>query len=284
LNQADFSNDSWIQNVVFAGWNSFIIAFTNEGRTWHCHLNEEKILPDDKAAVNRLTHVALVLEPAKARFYLDGRLIGVKELNAPLPPAQGRVFLGCYGDKTSCLNGRLYAVRFSTTARYKSNFIPHRRFEADKETLALYHFDEGAGNTLRDSSGNGYDGTISGAKWVRVDAAEPTKAKDEIALVHKFEGHTGPVGAVDVSPDGRLALSAGMDEVPRLWDLQTGKVLHGLRGHRTHTRAARFSPDGKLAATGDSAGVVLIWDVRTGKELHRLNAPPRTLWDRLLYR
>ena len=32
--------------------------------------------------------------------------------------------------------------------------------------MALYHFDEGSGDVLQDSSGNGHDGKIVGAKWV----------------------------------------------------------------------------------------------------------------------
>jgi hypothetical protein len=37
--------------------------------------------------------------------------------------------------------------------------------------LALYHCDEGKGETLRDSSGQGHHGKIVGAKWVRVDGS-----------------------------------------------------------------------------------------------------------------
>jgi len=32
--------------------------------------------------------------------------------------------------------------------------------------VAEWHFDEGAGSVLKDSSGNGNDGTIYGATWV----------------------------------------------------------------------------------------------------------------------
>ena len=35
--------------------------------------------------------------------------------------------------------------------------------------MALYHFDEGSGDVLKDSSGNGHDGKIVGAKWVKLD-------------------------------------------------------------------------------------------------------------------
>ena len=59
------------------------------------------------------------------------------------------------------------AARISSIARYAGDFTPRMRFEPDKDTLALYHFDEGEGDELQDSSGNGHHGTIVGAKWVR---------------------------------------------------------------------------------------------------------------------
>jgi hypothetical protein len=37
--------------------------------------------------------------------------------------------------------------------------------QADANTVALWHFDEGAGTTTADASGNGNDGTINGATW-----------------------------------------------------------------------------------------------------------------------
>ena len=58
-------------------------------------------------------------------------------------------------------------VRISNTARYLDDFDPPRRFEPDKNTLALYHFDEGSGETVHDASGNGHDGKIVGVpEWV----------------------------------------------------------------------------------------------------------------------
>ena len=37
---------------------------------------------------------------------------------------------------------------------------------APRNLVAAWAFDEGAGDTARDVSGNGHDGAISGAKWV----------------------------------------------------------------------------------------------------------------------
>ena len=62
--------------------------------------------------------------------------------------------------------GDVDEVRVSSIIRYRDNFTPKRRFEPDDDTVALYHFDEGHGDELKDSSGNNRHGKVVGAKWV----------------------------------------------------------------------------------------------------------------------
>lgn len=79
--------------------------------------------------------------------------------------------------------GTLDEVRISKVARYKADFIPQTRLEPDKDTIALYHFDEGTGIELRDSSGNGHHGKVSGAQWVKVnDATGGLSAIGEVVI------------------------------------------------------------------------------------------------------
>ncbi len=54
-------------------------------------------------------------------------------------------------------------------ARYYSDYAVIPRLDADEHTLALYHFDEGAGDIARDASGNGHDGSIVNAVWIGGD-------------------------------------------------------------------------------------------------------------------
>jgi hypothetical protein len=67
------------------------------------------------------------------------------------------------------LSGLLREVRVSKTVRYKEDFTPVAYFMPDPDTLALYHFGEGSGPVLKDSSGNRHDANIVGATWARVD-------------------------------------------------------------------------------------------------------------------
>jgi WD40 repeat protein len=86
-----------------------------------------------------------------------------------------------------------------------------------------------------------------------------------------FMGHELHVNAVALSPDGKYALTGGIDQTARLWDVPTGKIIHQF-DHDQPVRFVALSPDNRYALTGDehesrSAFRVRIWDVQTGKEI-----------------
>ena len=73
--------------------------------------------------------------------------------------------------------------------------------------------------------------------------------------------------AVDISADGRLALTGSLDHTTRLWDVDTGKMLGELTGIDRVVTVA-FSPDGQTAAVAGDAfnpqtGGVFLWDVHS---------------------
>ncbi|MBB5857471.1 hypothetical protein ACFQ05_31680 [Amycolatopsis umgeniensis] len=77
-------------------------------------------------------------------------------------------------------------------------------------------------------------------------------------------GHTDVVTAVAFSPDGRILITASMDEHLRVWNVSdaTRPVLLGQAadsGSRVHAMA--FSPDGRTVATGSMSGAVRLWNV-----------------------
>jgi hypothetical protein len=73
------------------------------------------------------------------------------------------------------------SARISSGVRYKSNFTPGE-LTADADTLVLYKFDEGTGNTVRDHSGNHHHGKMRGAKWVRVGDPQPAASATELSI------------------------------------------------------------------------------------------------------
>lgn len=58
-------------------------------------------------------------------------------------------------------NGTKDEVRVSNITRYTGNFVaPSSEFTDDADTMALWHMNEGTGQTASDDSGNGNDGTL----------------------------------------------------------------------------------------------------------------------------
>jgi hypothetical protein len=83
-----------------------------------------------------------------------------------------------------------------------------------------------------------------------------------------FKGHTGAVGPVACSADGRLALSGSWDGTMRLWDLATGKQLQCFKGHTGWVWSVAFSADSRRAlSVGTFDKAARLWDVARGKEL-----------------
>ncbi|MCP1335419.1 WD40 domain-containing protein [Futiania mangrovi] len=84
-------------------------------------------------------------------------------------------------------------------------------------------------------------------------------------------GHGGPVQAVDVSADGRHALTGGFDYTVILWDLESQVPVRILTGHDGGVSAVRFVPGSTLrgVSAGDD-GDVILWDLHAGRILHRM--------------
>src|SRR3954454_5134962 len=86
----------------------------------------------------------------------------------------------------------------------------------------------------------------------------------------ELRGPTGRVWSIDISPDGRRALSGSQDRSVRLWDLESGRELLRLLGHSQTVYGVAFSPDGRHAASGSDDRSIRLWDLVRGEEVKRL--------------
>jgi cytochrome c len=79
----------------------------------------------------------------------------------------------------------------------------------------------------------------------------------------ELRGHGGPVRAVAVSPDGRLALSGSFDQSAILWAVDEGAALAVWRFHDGAVNAVASLPDGRFATAGED-GRIALWRAGQG--------------------
>ena len=137
--------------------------------TFHGHAQSKQLLQP-----GRRIHLAGVNNGKRRLLYLDGQLIATTP-DAGHPNPDTSYFPQRIGG--SSFRGLMHAARISSVARYSGPFKPPASFEPDQETVVLYRFDEGSGDVLTDTSGNGQHGKIHGAKWVSAKGVRPLEPR-----------------------------------------------------------------------------------------------------------
>jgi WD40 repeat protein len=84
--------------------------------------------------------------------------------------------------------------------------------------------------------------------------------------VHAFTPPSNP-SVVIFSPDGKDLLVGSRDNIVRLWDIASGKVIQQYVGHTNIVWYVVFSPDGKYVLTGSQDKTARLWDTQTGQQI-----------------
>lgn len=87
--------------------------------------------------------------------------------------------------------------------------------------------------------------------------------------IRDFDGHSGYVNSVSISPDGSLCASGGRDQSAHLWDLNEGKLLYTLNANSL-INALIFSPIRYWLVAATDAGIK-IWDLESKTIVCELN-------------
>jgi hypothetical protein len=151
------------------------------------------VTPASSLPMSSWTHVAVSRQGDAIAVYIDGKKTSVEQKSMTWPfgdSYNGGDLKQCSYDSTSGLvmgngnygnlpyatdpvwklagpfKGLIGEVRVTRKAIYTMDFAPTAILPALPDTVLLWHFDEGAGTTLTDSSAKNHDGTISGATWV----------------------------------------------------------------------------------------------------------------------
>lgn len=87
----------------------------------------------------------------------------------------------------------------------------------------------------------------------------------------KLLGKPVEIGAMiqpaEISDDGKIFATGSTDGFVRIWDTQSGQVVHQVK-HGSEINSLAFSPDGLHLASAGEDRVVRIWDTATGKIFH----------------
>ncbi len=94
-----------------------------------------------------------------------------------------------------------------------------------------------------------------------------------------FGPQDNAIRRVAFSPDSRLLASASggisgrTDFGVRLWELESGRLVHTLTGHSDIVWDVAFSPDGQMLASASEDGTVRLWRVGDGVSLGKFSVP-----------
>lgn len=129
---------------------------------------------------DRPSHIAGVFDGSQIFLFVNGRRFDGYRIESQPAPGSRRSVIG-----GTPFRGTVQAMRISQVARYGRDVPPPDdtfRFSKDSDTLALYDFSRASretGTLLNDVSGNGHDGRIDGAEWVKPGTVSST-ASDQI--------------------------------------------------------------------------------------------------------
>ncbi len=85
------------------------------------------------------------------------------------------------------------------------------------------------------------------------------------------DAHTAEVPGAAISADNRYLASGSLDATVKIWEANTGNLLHTLTGHNGDVEFVAFSPDGQYLVSAATDFQAILWDVATGAELRRFS-------------
>jgi WD40 repeat protein/energy-coupling factor transporter ATP-binding protein EcfA2 len=117
---------------------------------------------------------------------------------------------------------------------------------------------------------------LLGVEAFRLDRFDSVQARSNLRdnaqtnpqLERILSGHSGRVGSVAFSPDGKTLASGNGNGTIILWDIETGQQLgQPLKEHPDSVLSLAFSPDGKTLASSSYEGGIKLWDVQSHRPI-----------------
>jgi len=95
---------------------------------------------------------------------------------------------------------------------------------------------------------------------IEPDLTNNKKAVKTWECVRVIKGHSGKVNSLAMGPKGFTLVSGSKDKTIKLWNPQTGQLLHRFFGHTSGVDSVAISPDGKRLVSGSSDRTILAWN------------------------
>ena len=124
-----------------------------------------------------------------------------------------------------------------------------------------------------------HDDDVSGAVFLNQGSRVLTASADQSVRVWDFRAagqavarfdHPAGVIDLDLSSSTGVLATVSQDNAIRLWDVETGELLHLLQ-HKVFIHDVDFDKSGTHLATGTLAGEVVIWDIEAGVIIAKLD-------------
>jgi WD40 repeat protein len=132
------------------------------------------------------------------------------------------------------------------------------------------------------SIGFGLDGKVlvtSGALGTMVKLTDVASRSPWGTPIRGVEG-SFPPQPMAVSPDGRRLATGSPEQLVRVWEISSGRLVASSPERVRFLHALAFSPDGGMVAYSDERGSVFLWDTSGLRPLRQLvtrDAPANTL-------
>jgi uncharacterized protein (TIGR02145 family) len=150
---------SIILDAEHGGAYNWVIQSLNSGSTWSWGKGEFNLKPND------WQHLLMTYNQGKRNIFINGKLI--KSWNENINyRGQPNLVLGNWFEGARMFKGYIDELYISTDIQHSSEFIPQKQvIKPSKNTFGLWHFDEGSGNTTKEST-KGINYSLGSWFWI----------------------------------------------------------------------------------------------------------------------
>ncbi|MBF2066647.1 MAG: WD40 repeat domain-containing protein [Calothrix sp. C42_A2020_038] len=90
---------------------------------------------------------------------------------------------------------------------------------------------------------------------------------EQTQLKYSLSAHSHIVSCLCLSHDGKILVSGSRDQSIKIWNLQTGELLHVLKSHSDAVCAIALSPNAEIIASGSVDKTIKLWHIESGELL-----------------